>query len=849
MAAALVVLVVQLLTGMLSGRYPFGQYTRNVNDMWNQFIPFHLQLRSVLRGESTGDLFFNWSAGGGTSFWPDFGTYLSSPLAPLVMAFPATEMETALWLITALKMALAAACMAWLLGSLHDGPGWGLTLLGASYGLCGWAMDDASYVPMWLDGLVALPLIALVALWTVQRRRFVVGALVIGVAWWANYYTAYMASLGAATFLLALILIRRMSGREAAGAVARFAAQGVLGVALSAVLLVPTFLAVLAATPGTSTTFQKVPVTFFAERLLSGTEGVGRSPSLAVGMLALVLALGLPWLSSIARRTRIVLAAVALAVMVSLNVRQTHLVWHLFSSPNGSQFRQAFVVCFWLIVLAWFAVSARWSRRAVLGAAGGLAVVVALAALGSGGFATRWTWAMAAVAGVALGLTFLALGQEDTTGRRRVVLGRVAVGLALGALVADLTGTFLVTQAGQDVILSRPDKASTKTSVESLPSLTESPWPRFRRMPLAFGNLNSGMLTGLEGLDYYSSLTPRSLSAAAKQLGWPYLAQGRSYSAPVDPSSWALMSVDPIVGNGKAYPQPFALPMVRALPTAPRGDGTVWENRESLLGWDVYTVNAATISVDGAPFTPLTAATDIPGGSDVRVRTSCADTGRVPQLWVTSATSVQVTDNGGGMPRFLTGDTTVQATRGVDVEFTLSAERPYSLPSDAVACATLKAPDTVPAVAPETLDIHGGRIEARFAQPVTGYISVATFAQPGWECRTEHGPASPLGETGLLTVRAESATELSCGFTPRGWGLGLASSAGAAVILAGLALWGALRRRRVQPAVGQGEGGHGVGDGDGGDAADQGGVGLGETEELDEGDRSDGGERQVGQHP
>src|SRR5699024_9495033 len=98
------------------------------------------------------------------------------------------------------------------------------------------------------------------------------------------------------------------------------------------------------------------------------------------------------WLSALARRTRVVLVAGLLLMLVSMNWQPTHLVWHLFSSPNGSQFRQAFVASFWVVLLAWFAVGTRWTRAAVVGSAGGLAVIAVVAALGPREFSTAWTW-------------------------------------------------------------------------------------------------------------------------------------------------------------------------------------------------------------------------------------------------------------------------------------------------------------------------------------------------------------------------------------------------------------------------------------------------------------------------
>lgn len=74
----------------LQGTYPFGGRSRAVNDLGNQFVPFHARLRDLMHGDTSGDLFFNWASGFGTPFLADFFTYLMNPFSWLVGVFPGT---------------------------------------------------------------------------------------------------------------------------------------------------------------------------------------------------------------------------------------------------------------------------------------------------------------------------------------------------------------------------------------------------------------------------------------------------------------------------------------------------------------------------------------------------------------------------------------------------------------------------------------------------------------------------------------------------------------------------------------------------------------------------------------
>ncbi|MYW21136.1 YfhO family protein, partial [Streptomyces sp. SID2955] len=355
-AAALLaaaVTVAALCAGDVLARcYPFGPRTRSVNDLGNQFVPFHAHLWDLLHGRAEGGLYVNWQSGYGASFLPDLGTYLGSPFALLVAFFPRDRIDLAVYVITVLKIASAAAAMAWLLLTLRPGRWWAAGMLGASYALCGWTLADADYNPMWLDGLIALPLLCLVGEWTRGGRRRLPGVLIVALAWTANFYTAYMATLGAALVLLLRLVLARPSRRQALATAGRAALTVALGVGLAAPLVAVVYFGTRHAHPGRVSTFGPVPAGDLLARLLPTAYGWG-SPALYVGTTALLLALALPFHRAVPGRVRAGWTALVLAAALSLQWAPTHLVWHAFATPQGSPYRQTFVVCGLLVIAAW----------------------------------------------------------------------------------------------------------------------------------------------------------------------------------------------------------------------------------------------------------------------------------------------------------------------------------------------------------------------------------------------------------------------------------------------------------------------------------------------------------------
>ncbi len=387
--------------------YPFGPRTRAVNDLGNQYVPFHAHLWDLLHGRADGGLLVNWQSGFGSSFLPDLGTYLSSPFALLVALFPRDEIDLAVYVITVLKTACAGAAMAWLLLRLRPGRWWAAGLLGSAYALCGWSLADASYNPMWLDGLVALPLLCLVGEWALCGRRRLLGVLVVALAWIANFYTAYMATLGAGLFLLLRLWLSGLPRRRALAAAGRATATVALGVGLAAPLVTVVYFGTKHAYPGRVTHFAPVATEDVLARLLPTTYGFG-SPALFVGTTALLLALALPFHRAAPVRVRAGWSLLVAAVALSMQWTPTHLAWHAFATPNGSPYRQTFVLCALLVIAAWHTLSYGVPARRALAAATALLALAAAAASRSGlVHSYAWPVLLLATAGALGGLLLL----------------------------------------------------------------------------------------------------------------------------------------------------------------------------------------------------------------------------------------------------------------------------------------------------------------------------------------------------------------------------------------------------------------------------------------------------------
>ncbi|MFF8452171.1 YfhO family protein [Streptomyces leeuwenhoekii] len=657
--AAAITVTVFCAADAVARSHPFGPRTRAVNDLGNQYVPFHAHLWDLLHGRSDGGLLVNWQSGFGSSFLPDLGTYLSSPFALLVALFPRDRIDLAVYAVTVLKTACAGAAMAWLLLGLRPGRWWAAGMLGAAYALCGWSLADASYNPMWLDGLIALPLLCLVGEWTLAGRRRVLGVLIVALAWIANFYTAYMATIGAGLILLLRLWLTGLPRRRALTAAGRATVTVALGVGLAAPLVTVVYFGTRHAYPGRVTHFAPVAAQDLLARLLPTTYGFG-SPALFVGTTALLLALALPFHRAAPVRVRAGWTLLVAAVALSMQWTPTHLAWHAFATPNGSPYRQTFVLCALLVIAAWHTLSYGVPGRRALAAAGALLALIAAVASPSGlVHSYAWPVLLLAVAGALGGLLLLrraeavrpaapsgpdagsgpAAGQGPGAGdgpggggraaepgaaaggaavRRRAALTGLAAALLVGAQLGETTAASAVATRlrlnHMDDYAPWGDRQRRQAEAVS----RADGWPAYRTDPGREQTVgNDPMMVGGQGAQYYSSLTADVFSRTLTALGGGWTSRGRNvqsldnavtdavfsvgarvHSPPDQHQRWNPRDRGPVTVSRQDVP-PLVTVRPSAAPTARTGVSAFgpspYRNQELLLGTRVYTVPPLTV--------------------------------------------------------------------------------------------------------------------------------------------------------------------------------------------------------------------------------------------------------------
>ena len=340
------------------GVHPFGDMSVLVLDLNGQYVSYYEMFRDAIWGD--GSLIYSWSRNLSGETMGMFGYYLASPFMWIVVLLPRRMILGAIEIMELLKVGCCGLSMAYYLKRSKGARESSQIIFSVSYALMTYIVVELMN-PMWIDGMIWLPIILLGIERLVDEGKMLPFILPLTVMFISHFYIGYMIGFFCALYFIYYIFSRpkKIVAPHWFAAGLKFAASAVISVLSSAIVLIPVYnslsLGKLEFSTPDFTPKTQFNVVQFLSKLLSNSydtvhpEGL---PMIACGTIMLLLVPLFFLNAKISPKEKISSALLMLSVFGCMYVSTVDIAWHGFQVPNWLPFRYSFTFSFLMIVAA-----------------------------------------------------------------------------------------------------------------------------------------------------------------------------------------------------------------------------------------------------------------------------------------------------------------------------------------------------------------------------------------------------------------------------------------------------------------------------------------------------------------
>ena len=382
----IITMVIMLVLYAIGGIYPFGTATTAFSDGLAQYIPFLVEMGDKIK--NGGSLFFSWHAGNGINFWANIAYYLASPLNLLALLFPPERMDDAFSFITLIKPALMALTFGIYLKYSYKKNDWSIAIFSVLWALSGF-MISGMYITSWYDAIIYFPLVILGINCLMEGKSAIYYSLFLGLTIATNFYIGWIVCIFCVIYFIYRFIAdddvtyegvsagadEEQSSDDSSvnifavfknsyllGSFFRFVFSSLLAGGISAIMTLPTFLALQKTGKGAI-----LPDTFnFGIHGITGLLAshifpfknnystlIAKDCIFAfVGIASIILCVSYFFIKGISLRKKIGNFFLLAVFWISVIFHGLSFAWHGFGEPAGILYRFAFIYSFVLLKIA-----------------------------------------------------------------------------------------------------------------------------------------------------------------------------------------------------------------------------------------------------------------------------------------------------------------------------------------------------------------------------------------------------------------------------------------------------------------------------------------------------------------
>lgn len=342
---------------------PFGENTFLTIDLGQQYIDFFSQFKDTVLHHPT-KFFYSFEKGFGGEMIGLWAYYLMSPFNLVFLFFNESNFDTAITLISYLKIVAASLTFMWFCRRVYQLDTIHSLLFSLAYSLMSYTFVYLLNI-MWLDGLVFLPVIAIGLNQVIYKRRFLLYVLSLALMLISNYYIGYMICLFLAMYAIFIVVEQQSSNdyfdfKQAIFNYGAFVRYSIYACLIACIMLIPTLQSLLLG-KGTHQSLEWTLETthhffeIFSKSFIGSFEYdeiSSGSPNIFASILVVYLVLAYFFNKKFPMREKGTVLLIGFLFYLSFRYDFLIKLWHGGQFPIWYDFRFSFTFTFFLLVIA-----------------------------------------------------------------------------------------------------------------------------------------------------------------------------------------------------------------------------------------------------------------------------------------------------------------------------------------------------------------------------------------------------------------------------------------------------------------------------------------------------------------
>ena len=362
----LIPVVLYFITYLSMGLHPFGNGSVLVLDLNGQYVYFYEALRNAVLGDTS--LLYSFARQLGGEFLGIYAYYVASPFSYIVCLFPQSRILEALLCIFLLKAGISGFTMGFYLHKTsHRLNRTNIIICSVMYSMCSYAVVQ-QHNSMWIDALMWLPLLTLGIEELIKNHKYKLYVIMLAITLISNFYIGYMACIYTVLYFFYYYFANNEydqnnpleENHHFIKSLIRIGAFSAVAIGISMVIVASAYYSLQFgknefSNPNFSFSLRFDLIDFFAKFFPGSYDTVRPEglPFVYCGVLTL-FCVPLYFLSKKFSSREKVFAVVLISVLIlSFSINTLDMIWHGFQKPNWLNYRYSFMLCFFLVSLAY----------------------------------------------------------------------------------------------------------------------------------------------------------------------------------------------------------------------------------------------------------------------------------------------------------------------------------------------------------------------------------------------------------------------------------------------------------------------------------------------------------------